>query len=404
MVILTRPGIEILLDRPGESGLVVSAYADMRVQDGFHRYVRQHLDNLAAGAARLVGEARARKELEQSLEVVREAARDNVDPSARGLAVFAGISRGLRQVMPLEYPVENRLVIDEEPFILPLMERWYGEPPYLAALFDSNQAHLFEARYGRSEPLGDLVRDDACQDIQRDKPRFTYKKRFAATRHERLQGTEDAPFFREVARTIADHWKDQDFAGLILLGKPQHTSAVRGQLPRELESLVVGEASHPLATPPDELADDAARLAAEWESRREREILTELNERRKENHLVATGPTDVLDAVQQGRAVQVLLGARRDVPGAHCPDCGYHFGAPVGVCPYCQGRCRTVNAVQDIMRLAIRHGIAVHLFRIPADRDPLQRCGGIAALLRAPAHWAPNSRLADATEGRPGPS
>jgi peptide subunit release factor 1 (eRF1) len=404
MVILTRPGIEILLDRPGESGLVVSAYADTRVQDGFHRYVRQNLDNLAAEAAKLLGETRARKELEQSLEAIREAARENLDPSARGLAVFAGISRGLRQVMPLEFPVDNRLVIDEEPFVLPLLERWYAAPPYLVTLFDSNQAHLFEARHGRSEPLGGLVRDDARQDIQRDKPRFTYKKRFAATRHERLQGTEDAPFCREVARTIADHWKDQDFAGMILLGKPQHTSAVRGQLPREIEALVVGEASHPMTTQPDELADDASRMAAEWETRREREILAEHNERWKENHLVANGPTDVLDALQQGRAVQVLLGTRRDVPGAHCPDCGYRFGAPVGVCPYCQGRCRPVNAVQDVLRLAMRHGIAVHLFRGPADRDPLQRCGGIAAFLRAPAHWAPNAGIPGAAEGQPSPS
>jgi peptide subunit release factor 1 (eRF1) len=401
MVILTRPGIEILLDRPGENGVVVSAYADMRVQDGFHRYVRQHLDNLAAEAARLVGEARARKELEQGLEVIREAARENVDPSARGLAIFAGISRGLRQVMPLEFLVENRLIIDQEPFVLPLLERWYTAPPYLVALFDSNEAHLFEARHGRSEPLGDLMRDDARQDIQRDKPRFTNKKRFAATRHERLQGTEDAPFFREVAKAIAEHWKDQDYAGLILLGRPQYTSAVRGQLPREIEALVVGEASHPMTTQPDELADDASRMASEWEASREREILAELNERWKENHLVAGGPTDVLDALQQGRAVEVLLGTRRDVPGAHCPDCGYRFGAPVGVCPYCQGRCRPVNAVQDVMRLAMRHGIAVHLFRNPPDRDPLQRCGGIAALLRAPAHWAPNVGTARAAEGRP---
>jgi hypothetical protein len=112
----------------------------------------------------------------------------------------------------------------------------------------------------------------------------------------------------------------------------------------------------------------------------------------------------VLDALQQGRAVQVLLGARRDVPGAHCPDCGYRFGAPVGVCPYCNGRCRPVNAVQDVMRLAMRHGIAVHLFRYPPDRDPIQRSGGIAALLRAPANWAPNARTAGAAEGRSSPS
>jgi peptide subunit release factor 1 (eRF1) len=398
MMPMTRPGIVVLLDRPDERGLVVSAYADMTVQDGFHRYVEQNLENLAAEAAKLLSGADARKALEENLDVIREAIRTEYDPTAAGMAIFSGASTKLRHVMNLEFPVENRLVIDEEPFVLPLLERWYGEPPYLVALFDSNEAQLFEARHGRSEPLDNLSRADAGQEVQRDKPRFTHKKRFAATHHERLQGTEDAPLFRELAEAVREHWREGNFAGLILLGKPQYTGPLRGLLPKEIEAVVAGGAAHPMTAQPDEIADDASRLAFDWEARREQEILSELNERWKENHLVANGPTDVLDALQQGRATRILLGTRRDIPGAQCLDCGYRFGAPVGVCPYCQGRCRNVSAVQDIMRLSMRHAVPISLFRA-ADNNPLDRAGGLAAFVRAPANWAPNDQLARASEG-----
>src|SRR4051812_33982587 len=117
MMPMTRPGIEMLLDRAEGPGLVVSAYTDMTVQDGFHRYVEQNLQNLAAEAAKLLSEADAGKVFEENLDVIREAIRREYAPPAAGMAIFPGTASGLRQVMNLEFRVENRLVIDEEPFV-----------------------------------------------------------------------------------------------------------------------------------------------------------------------------------------------------------------------------------------------------------------------------------------------
>jgi peptide subunit release factor 1 (eRF1) len=403
MMPLTRQEIEILLDTPDQRDYVVSAYADMTVKDGFNRYVDLQLKNQARAAGEALGESKARKDLEANIAAILEAVRGQADPSARGLAVFSSVARGLRRVLPLDFPVADRLVIDEEPFLLPILEHWHSEPSYLIALASSDEARLFDARRGcrEPEPLHDLERDDADQEFQRDKPRFTYKKRFAQTHHERLHGLEDAKFFRDVAGALAEAWKDNHFAGLILLGPSQDTAALRKHLPKELDALVVGEAPHAMTARPEDLGDVIGRLLGDWQAKRERQILAELNERWKRDHLVANGPTEVLDAMQQGRAVQVLIGNRRDLPGARCQDCGYRFGAPVEACPYCQGRCRAVNATQDILRLALRHRVPVHLFRTPAKDDPIARAGGVAALLRAEANWAPNAKVAQESEGHP---
>jgi len=403
MMTSTRQEIEILLDTPDQHDYVVSAYVDMTVKDGFNRHVDVQLKNQARAAGEALAEAGAHKDIDANIAVIREAvhAQAQADPEVRGLAVFSSVARGLRHVVSLDFPVENHLVIDEEPFLLPLLERWYGEPAFLIALIDSRKAHLFEVYQGRPETLGDLERDDVDQDIQRDKPRFTYKKRFASTQHERLHGVDDSKFLREVADAVAERWKNGNYAGLILMGQTQDTAALRALLPREIEGAVVAESTHAMTSQPDDLTDDLTRLIADWQAGRERQIVAELDERRKEDHLVADGPTEVLDALQQGRAVQVLFGTRHDIPGARCPDCGYRFGAPVEVCPYCQGRCRTVNAAQDIMRLAMRHRVPVHVFRVAAKDDPLAQAGGVSALLRAEANWAPNAKTARESEGHP---
>ncbi|MHB1558448.1 MAG: baeRF10 domain-containing protein [Isosphaeraceae bacterium] len=398
-IALPRQEIEILLDTPNQRDYVVSAYADMTVRDGFRRFLEQHLDNEARAARSALATAEARKNLDDNIETIREMMLANVGSEARGLAVFSGAARGFRRVVPLRFPVPNRLVIDEEPYILPILEHWFADPPHLVALVDSNKAHFFESDGGRPVPIGGRLRDEVGQEIQRDKPRFTYKKRFAATWHERLHDVDEAPFLRELADAVAEQWRGGGYAGLFLLGRSTVTAAVRRLLPEPVQRAVVAEAAHAMTDRPHDLTLDMGRLVDDWRARRKQQALAELDGRWKQRHLVGDGPTEVLDALQQGRAALVLIGPRRDIPGAHCTACGYRFGAPVATCVYCQGRTRTINAVQDILRLSMRHRVPVHVLRPAPNDDPLARFGGVAALLFAEANWAPDAQTARASAG-----
>lgn len=400
MMPMTRQQIEVLLDSPDRHDYVVSAYADLTVRGGFDRQIDRHLENQSRAAGKLLGKAAARDDLEANLEVIRAAVRAPDDPRARGLAVFSCVARGLRHVVPLEFAVEDHLVIDAEPFILPLLERWYCEPTFLIVLASTDEAHLFEALHGPPDRVRDLARGDVDDAIQRDKPRFTYKKRFAQTWHERLKGAGDDRFLKDVCETIRAHWAGGSFRGLFLLGQPQVTGPLRKLLPRELASAVVGEAHHAMTTRGSDLAEETTRMVERYQADRGAAALAELKERWARRHRVAGGTTDVLDALQQGRAERVFLGTRRDLAGALCHACRYHLGAPVGVCPYCGGPTRPVNAVQDVMKLAMRHRVPVQLIRNAGEKDdPMSAFGGVAALLLAEANWAPDRAVAAASEG-----
>lgn len=399
MMPMTREQIEILLDSPDRSDYVVSAYADLTVTDGFARHVERHLRNEARAAGAALSEAEARKALEANIEAIRGAVRDVADRSAKGLAIFSSVGRKMLQVVPTNFPVANYLVVDDEPYVLPLLEHWHGEPGFLVALVDSDEAHLFETRNGTPEPAEDLERSDAGLEIQRDKPRFTYKKRFAHARHERLHGTADDQFLHEVAGHIDARWRAGDFAGLILFGHSQITGPLRTLLGKEAAHAVVEESPLAMNGSKTDIAGHVADAVGRWRTAREADLLRELAARWKENHLIANGPTDVLDALQQGRATQVVIGGRRDMPGARCVACGYRFGAPSRTCAYCQGPCHNVNAVQEIMRMALRHKVPVELLHRENGDDPTAKVGGVVALLRAAANWAPDPTTAQASMG-----
>jgi protein required for attachment to host cells len=384
MLPMTRRDIEILLDTPDRRDYVVSAFVDLRVKDGFRRDVDVTLRNLAREANDALREAKARKSLEANIEPIVRAA-TTADPSAKGLAVYSSVARGLKHSVPLDFPVETRLVIDEEPFVLPLLEHWYATPRYLVARIDSHVLDLFEEHAGVTEPVAATKRE--IDRFQRDKPKFTVKKRLAQAWHERLQSLDQDTFFKEGAEAIRAHYTANAFQGIVLLGQPPITAAVRRMLPRELEHAVVEEHPQAMTDRAREVADEVSAVLRQTHARRTQRIYDELSQRWKEHHRVADGPTEVLDALQQGRAALVVLGRRRDMGGARCPTCGYRFGAPIGVCVYCQSLTRAVNGVQEILRLAMKQHVPVHVVDRNGPADPLEQHGGVVALLRAEANW-----------------
>src|SRR4051812_22027484 len=92
MMPITRREVEILLDTPDQHDYVVSAYVDLTVRNGFDRYVSQQLRNQEREALTALGGAKAHKDIEADIEVVRREARAEAHSSARGLATFSAIA------------------------------------------------------------------------------------------------------------------------------------------------------------------------------------------------------------------------------------------------------------------------------------------------------------------------
>src|SRR4051794_7586926 len=84
--------------------------------------------------------------------------------------------------------------------------------------------------------------------------------------------------------------------------------AMRQLLPKQLTAALVEVEPHAATVSPDEVSAEVARAVEAWHAGRDAEVAHELAQRRKEDHLLAQGPTSVLDALQQGRASSVIVG------------------------------------------------------------------------------------------------
>ncbi|GIW86031.1 MAG: hypothetical protein KatS3mg108_0355 [Isosphaeraceae bacterium] len=384
MMPMTRRDLEILLDHPDRRDYVVSAYVDLRVTDGFRRGgdVETILRNLGREARASLAEAKARKSLDEALDdVIRMASA--TEPAARGVACFRGIERGLRHVVALDFAVATRLVIDEEPFVLPLLVQWYTAPRCLAAQVDSHGVRLYERYGGVTEPVASRIRD-----VADDASRLNFKRQNGHEWHEHLSDLDHDPFLRAGAEEIAAWARGGAFDWVVVFGPSPITAAVVRRLPREVAARVVEGGSIDRSEGLDGVAQRLEAVLAEVQARQVRQVLEEFQGRWKEGHLLADGATETLDALQQGRAEQVLVGPRRDLGGARCPACGYRFGAPIGQCVYCQTPTRTVNALQEILRLAMRQQVPVLILEDAEAARVLSRNGQVAALLRADLNWS----------------
>src|SRR4051794_12094732 len=75
MMPMMRQEIEVLLDTQHRHDYVVSAYADLTVQNGFERHVELHLKNQARAVGDALAEAKARRDLDANIDVIRESVR-----------------------------------------------------------------------------------------------------------------------------------------------------------------------------------------------------------------------------------------------------------------------------------------------------------------------------------------
>ena len=96
-------------------------------------------------------------------------------------------------------------------------------------------------------------------------------------------------------------------AALGLLSRNAGTAAVA--------AAVVDGVNHVPSARADDVAAEVARVVEAWHFGRDAEVLDQIRQRQQEDFLLATGPTDVLDALQQGRAARSTAGGAAPCPG-----------------------------------------------------------------------------------------
>ena len=358
--------------------------AELRPEDGKVISIYLNLDptEFASGPARatainsLLDEADrlAREEatpVREDVERIRELFKTFDFQGAHGVAVFACGSEDLLDVIKLPRPVDSGVVIDESPYVEPLVEV-QAAALYGVVLVNRQTARIFR---GSRDQLEEVARVD--DEVHR--------------RHDQ-GGWSQARYQRSVDKEAQDHLKNTNeellrrhnrrpFDALFVAAPEAVYKDFCSQLHPYLSERLVSRVEVDVEnTAIDDVKHAAEDAIATYERGLEKEMLDRLLEGAGTGGRAATGLEFTLNALNEQRVEVLLLQDNFDGAGVCCPQCGWLGVGGVRECP--ADGTETVER-DDVTDLAIRRAITQSA-RVVVVRDDerLEPLGSIAAVLR----------------------
>ena len=297
-------------------------------------------------------------------------ARDFSAQGAHGLAIFACSPADLFETVSLPRPVDNDVIIDDSPWVEPLVAMGPGER-WAAVLVNRRAMRLFRGGVdGFSELVGFA-----------DETSAPHGQGGGATSRDQRSVEHDVDaHFKRVAAGLGRHFGRSPF-DVLLVGCPEaEYSTFADVLPRELGERLAGRISVDVeAASAEDVATAAAGPMEDHERTRERELLDRLRAGVGSGGLGAAGLDDVLAALHERRVEALLVAEGFHAPGVVCTRCGW-MGGGGERCPVDDSElARRDNVLETAIEAALGQSAQVVIVRHHEDLGPLD---GVGAVLR----------------------
>lgn len=323
-------------------------------------------------AIRQALEGSVREEFEATFHQVEDLLFHGPVPGERGRVVFASASSSFFVAYRLGVEPARKLVLDNSPFILPLMEMRDDYEDYGIILMDSDEARLY---FVRSKAL-ELVQSSSIDLMNRHKKGGMSQKRFNRGR----RGSIDA-FVSQIVEDLEKRDDLDKMRGLVIAGPGKEKKLLVDALPKHLAGMVIGMLDVSIEIPHHNLLARGEEIATAHEREGETQAIEELRKAIYKDEMAAIGVNEVRDALLQGRVETLLVLKDLSIPGWICEGCkGIHMGAaPNGTCPDCDGPVSGADIVNELAELVERTDARIEI----VSASPfLESIGGLGATLR----------------------
>ena len=379
MPAITIDDLKPLLDQFDGPGRVLSCYADRAAADGFRPAWQGPFESDAEAARKeLPPDHPIRTDFDRDVHAARQDLAAPPGPDARWRAVFSSQRRGFFRAVPLDAPVRPALVYDRSPYLVPLLEAALRRREYLAVHADSHRARLYAATPGSIRAIDEL-------EGEVPKKQHSTGERWgldqATIAHHRDEAVHH--FVKDLVHMLERGWAGGSYAGLLLFGPHPMLELIRAALPPRLRARVERETPEAWSDRPAEVEAAIQETALRAFAQDEAQALEGLWDRLATGRAVATGPAAVLEALEGGRLAPggygyLVLGPDPRETVGRCTRCHALAADAPPTCPRCQAPCRRGNLWEEVLLMALRHGIAVHFVDDPTKLAPYE--GIVAAL------------------------
>jgi peptide chain release factor subunit 1 len=245
--------------------------------------------------------------LKADVERVREvlSGGDLAQNGTHGLAVYACGPADLLEVVRLPHPIESRAVVDETPWVEPLL-RGGGDEEWCVLLVNRKVGRIF------CGPATGLVEIELVED---DTHGQHQQGGWSQARYQRSVEQEKLTHLQRSLETLFTHFKRSPFDHLVIGAPEDLASEVQDRLHPYLRERLAGRISIDVEnTGPDEVRSAAAAVVEQRIAAKEREALDRMAEGVGRGGRGAAGIKDVMAALEQARVECLLLADGFDAP------------------------------------------------------------------------------------------
>jgi len=323
--------------------------------------------------------------LDEALDWIRSYLATRLEPSTRGVAMFArGGSEPIFVPMQFQVPVPDHVSANAMPDVYHLVELKDTYHRYVVLIVSEQSARIIEVN------LGAVTRDawskyPALRERVRDEWAHEHYQN-----HRRHRGQR---FLEEKLRLLDKLTAAGGHTHLILAGDPDLTAQVRAALPPHLQDKLIDILPLSATASTEDVVGATLASFIEEEHRESSDAVTQLVAGLWRGGLVVAGTQRTIDALGRGRAdVLILASEYPSKPAWSCPACDWidTLPGPPGVCSVCASTVlQCADRKELIVQLAERRGVEVEIVQ---GSEALLRVGGVGCLLRyALDEWDPTS-------------
>ena len=358
---------------PGQKPFL-SVYLDLRPDGSGKKLFPVFLKNRLPELSKLLpAHAPEQSLLARDIKRIQGYLEKDLDPSWRGIALFACASAGLFLAIPMPLPPENALTLSPFPHLFPLIRIADLYQTYAVVVANSRQARLFLVSEGRPEKQISLFWEDKH-----------------TTRFGRM-GWSLPKFQRHIREHLKQRAKEtvENLGKLIPLRKTEllFTIAEEGmememkkQLPSSLKRKQISLPSLDTHDPDHKILSGTLEALQKISREKAAVLARNILEEAQPMGRGTAGPEPTLSALQNHQVERLVFDDRFQAHGWRCSKCGFlGMGGLPGACPLCQGKTLSVELREDILLKA--QAQRVDLF-FTENFSPLVKAGGVGALLK----------------------
>ncbi len=371
---LSREELREIAKMRGEGVFFVSLYLNVNpmtnVKDNYAIHVKSMLKQTADKLDKAV-----LKKVSGDFEKVESYILTNKKIFRKGLAVLSSQERNFWKEFHLSVPFKNEIIVDNIPYIKPLLDILDNYQRYAILLVDRESARIFLVHLGEIEEYSEVHSDDVPG---RHKKGGWFS--LSGKSYERHIDYHVGLHLKDVIKQLDPFLSGEYVGRMIIGGSEEAVTKVKNMLPQAIAEKVMGTFQAEMFANSKEILEKTEPIVHSYERKKEEKDIDDLLTKAMKNENAVVGIENVLNALQEGRVMKLVFLKGYKHSGISCRQCGYLTVQDASSCPFCNGEMQEAKYVVDLIaQKAVEQGA---LIEVAHENRKLQEAGSIGAFLR----------------------